>query len=62
MQALVAATSNGAYALGRAKTHGTVEVGKIADLLVLDADPLADIRNTARIRFTVRHGETVRPE
>jgi imidazolonepropionase-like amidohydrolase len=62
MQALVAATSNGAYALGREKTHGTVEIGKVADLVVLDADPLADIRNTTRIRFTLRQGTLVRPE
>jgi imidazolonepropionase-like amidohydrolase len=59
MQALVAGTRDGAYALGREATHGTLEIGKVADLVVLDADPLADIRNTTRIRFTVRKGVVV---
>jgi imidazolonepropionase-like amidohydrolase len=61
MQALVAGTRNGALALGRDATVGTVDVGKLADLLVLDADPLADIHNTTRIRFTVRRGRIVDP-
>ncbi|WP_257388892.1 amidohydrolase family protein [Tahibacter caeni] len=59
-QALVAATRNGAAALGLAD-QGTLEIGKAADLVVLDADPLADIRNTTRIRFTVKHGVAVQP-
>jgi imidazolonepropionase-like amidohydrolase len=62
MEAIVAGTRNGAIAMGRGKTHGTVEIGKVADLLVLDADPLADIHNTTRIRFTVRKGKIVAPE
>lgn len=61
MQAIVSATRNGACALGRESTHGTIEVGKVADLLVLDADPLQDIHNTTRIRFTVRAGRIVDP-
>jgi imidazolonepropionase-like amidohydrolase len=62
MEAIVAGTRNGAIAMGRGKTHGTVEIGKVADLLVLDADPLADIHNTTRIRFTVRKGKVVSPQ
>lgn len=62
MQAIVAATQNGAIALGRGKTHGTLEIGKVADLVVLDADPLADIHNTSHIRFTVRAGKIVQPQ
>lgn len=61
MQALVAATRDGAAALGLAATQGTLELGKAADLVVLDADPLVDIHNTARIRLTVRHGVVVAP-
>lgn len=61
MQAIVAATRNGAIALGLGKTHGTIETGKTADLLVLDADPVADIRNTTKIRFTVSNGRIVDP-
>ena len=60
MQAIVAATRNGAAALGL-DDRGTLAVGQRADLVVLDADPLADIRHTARIRFTVLNGVVVRP-
>lgn len=37
----------------------TVAVGKIADLLIVDADPAADIRNTRRIRFVIKDGRIV---
>lgn len=57
-QALVAATRDGAAALGLAD-RGTLAVGKRADLVVLDADPLADIANTKRIRFTVSRGVVI---
>ncbi len=53
---LVAATRNGARAMGLDST-GTVRPGAIADLLVLDADPLADIGNVRRIALVVRRGE-----
>ncbi|MEQ8207214.1 MAG: amidohydrolase family protein, partial [Woeseia sp.] len=45
MDILIAATRNGAEAYGLGDTLGTVEEGKIADLLVLDANPLDDIAN-----------------
>jgi imidazolonepropionase-like amidohydrolase len=61
MQALQAGTRNGAFALGLAKSHGTIEPGKHADLLVVDASPLDDIHNTTRIRFTVKNGRIVDP-
>jgi imidazolonepropionase-like amidohydrolase len=48
-QALVAATRNPAEFLGAAAEWGTIEPGKRADLVLLGASPLADIRNTARI-------------
>jgi len=53
---LVATTRNGARAMGLDST-GTVRPGAIADLLVLDADPLADIGNVRRIALVVRRGE-----
>src|SRR5213595_262769 len=53
---LVAATRNAARALDLDST-GTVTAGAVADLLVLDADPLADIRNVRRIALVVRRGE-----
>lgn len=58
-QALVAATRDGAAALGIDARTGTLVVGKDADLVVLEADPLADIHNTTKIRFTVRRGVIV---
>src|SRR3546814_8523970 len=45
MDAILAATRNVAKAYGKSEHYGTVEVGKMADLLILDADPLADITN-----------------
>jgi imidazolonepropionase-like amidohydrolase len=53
---LVAATRNAARALGLDST-GTVTSGAVADLLVLDADPLADVRNLRQIALVVRRGE-----
>lgn len=61
MEAIIAGTRDGAAALGMTQSIGTVQVGKRADLLVLDADPLQDIRNTTRIRMTVLGGKTVLP-
>ena len=50
------ATLNGARAIGIAADYGTVEVGKIADLIVLDADPTVDIRNLRRVRTVIKGG------
>ena len=55
LQALQAATRNPARFLG-ADTLGAVASGRVADLVLLDANPLADIRNTARIRAVVHRG------
>lgn len=44
LEVLTCATKNGAKILGRQDEIGTVEVGKLADLLIVDGDPLADIR------------------
>jgi len=61
MGALLAATRNAARALGREAELGTIEPGKLGDLVVLDADPLADIHNTTRIRLVVRGGVPYEP-
>jgi imidazolonepropionase-like amidohydrolase len=53
---LVAATLRPAEFLGIEADFGTVAPGKVADLVLLDADPLADIRNTRRIRAVIRGG------
>jgi imidazolonepropionase-like amidohydrolase len=42
--------------MGREKEFGTVEKGKIADLLVVGADPTADVANLRRVRWVVRGG------
>ncbi|MFN0098794.1 MAG: amidohydrolase family protein, partial [Gemmatimonadaceae bacterium] len=55
-QALAAATRTPATYLGRGAHAGTVAVGKHADLVLLDADPLDDIRNTRRIHGVMLRG------
>ena len=54
MAVVVAATRTSADAMGRLNDLGTLERGKIADLVVLDADPLADIRNLRRVHQIMR--------
>jgi imidazolonepropionase-like amidohydrolase len=49
VEALATATSEAARSLGMARDIGTLEVGKLADLLVLDGDPTENIRNTERV-------------
>jgi imidazolonepropionase-like amidohydrolase len=59
LDALRAATIEPARLLGLDDSLGTVEAGKAADLVVLDADPLADIRNTTRIHTVVTRGRVI---
>ena len=56
LDVLSIATRNAADALGIGEESGTVEVGKIADLVVLRGDPLADIRNTREIESVIQGG------
>ena len=58
-QVITAATKNGAEFLRIANT-GTIETGKIADLLVLDANPLTDITNTRKISAVYLRGVEVK--
>jgi imidazolonepropionase-like amidohydrolase len=56
LQALQTATINPAKFLGKTSDFGTVESGKIADLVLLDANPLDDIANTRKIEAVVANG------
>lgn len=56
MEALQAATRNPARYLGLLASLGTVEKGKIADLVILEANPLDDIHNTTRISGVIAGG------
>ncbi|MGW0197292.1 amidohydrolase family protein [Nonomuraea sp. NPDC003201] len=60
--ALQSMTRDAARYLGRADTVGTIAPGKVADLVVLDADPLADIRNTRAIHAVVTRGRLIMRE
>ena len=57
MQALQAATNSAARFLGKQDDSGTVAAGKYADLVLLDANPLQNIRNTGKIRAVVVGGQ-----
>lgn len=59
-EALATATINPARVMGRGQTHGQVAAGRVADLVLLEADPLADIAATRAIRHVFRRGEVVR--
>ena len=58
MQAITAATGQNAKLL-HLQDRGTIAVGKRADLLVLDADPLGDIRNTRKIVAVYHDGRSI---
>ena len=61
-QALQIATWNGAKYCRVLDDRGSIAPGKRADLVVLEADPLRDIRNTRRIRYVVLGGRFLRPD
>jgi hypothetical protein len=56
LEALRTATVNPARVLGLDESLGTIEAGKVADLVLLDANPLVDVRNTQQIRAVVANG------
>jgi imidazolonepropionase-like amidohydrolase len=57
METLRVATLLGAQSIGYGSDLGSIEVGKLADLVVLNSDPLTNIRNSTDIRYVVKNGE-----
>jgi len=62
MEAIQAATLNPARYLGRERDIGTIETEKLADLVLLDANPLDDISNTQKIRAVIVNGRYLNRE
>ena len=59
LEVIKIATHNSAVFLGKADQMGSVEGGKLADLVLLNADPTADINNTKNIAFVMKGGEII---
>jgi imidazolonepropionase-like amidohydrolase len=57
MAAILAGTRNAADNMAKASELGTVEPGKLADVIAVSADPLKDIRNTREIKLVIKNGE-----
>jgi|APCry1669189070_1035195.scaffolds.fasta_scaffold00235_10 imidazolonepropionase-like amidohydrolase len=62
MQILVAATSNAARACGKADQLGTITPGKIADVLVVNGNPLDDLHRLQDVRLVIKGGTIIRQE
>jgi len=56
IDAIRAGTLNGARSLGLDGDLGSLQVGKLADMVVLDQNPLENIRNTTSIAYTIANG------
>ena len=59
MQIIVAATRNGARSCDMVNELGTLEPGKLADVLVVDGNPLADVNALTKIRLVLREGKSI---
>jgi imidazolonepropionase-like amidohydrolase len=61
-QIIVSATRDAALVCRREATLGTLEIGKLADVLVVDGDPLQDLRALQRVRLVIHGGTIIRDE
>ena len=59
MESIVAATRNPAEGYRVLDRVGTIEVGKLADLVIVNADPLQDIRNVQKIEWVIKDGKVI---
>jgi imidazolonepropionase-like amidohydrolase len=62
MDAIVAATASAAASLGLAPEIGTLEVGRLADVIVVDGDPAADITAVDRVQLVMKDGQLARSD
>jgi imidazolonepropionase-like amidohydrolase len=62
MQIISAGTQNAAHVCNLDHELGTLEAGKIADVLVVDGDPLEDIHALAKVRIVIHNGSVIRDE
>ncbi len=62
MQVIVAATKNSAHVSNLGNELGTIEANKIADIVVLNSDPLSDLKNLKDIAMVVHNGIIIRNE
>ena len=61
MQVIVAATKNGAEVIGQGERLGTLEAGKLADIIVVDGNPLEDISDIGNVELLVKNGKIIDP-
>jgi imidazolonepropionase-like amidohydrolase len=57
MEAIIAGTRNAANNLGKANELGTIEPGRLADIIAVSGDPLKDIRDTREIKLVIKDGK-----
>ena len=61
MQVIIAATKNAADVIGQGQRLGTLEPGKLADIIVVDGNPLQDISVMRKLEFVVKNGKIIDP-
>ena len=59
MEAIQSATLEGARLLGMYKQIGSVEVGKLADIVAVQGDPLADVSRLEHVMFIMKDGQSI---
>jgi len=60
LEVLRAATVNAAGLLGWADRIGSLEAGKLADIIAVDGDPLKDVKELQKVKFVMKGGEVVK--